>query len=267
MISGSDISLVYSGGTSNSNPVLSIGGEASVNQITGLLNNLFDDVSTDETNEGNEDYRCFYVVNNDTTDSLHETVLLLYSQTTGGSSVEIGVETKTDVQKITITGTTTGGFFVLNYNGNITASIYYHANAGTWAGRIQQALNDLSVLSGVVVATGGTASARIFTISFEGADDDRLHGLITIDTNSLTGGVSVVTSKVANGSPANSVASELDFDTDVPNGVVFGNSGIVVGELRAGDQVPVWIKRTTLEGSDALANDGFTFRITGNPIG
>ena len=59
-----DISIVLSGGSSNSNPNLSLGGSPSSTPITNnSINNLFDDISAAQLDAGRIDYRCFYKIN------------------------------------------------------------------------------------------------------------------------------------------------------------------------------------------------------------
>jgi hypothetical protein len=63
-ITTGDIEYHLSGGTNNSDPDASIGGGISSTTIsTGVDNNLFDDVTGDEANNGSVEYRCFYVMN------------------------------------------------------------------------------------------------------------------------------------------------------------------------------------------------------------
>ena len=62
VVSG-DIVYFMSGGSGNSNPNNSIGGDPSSSPISGLVNNLFDNISPEETTAGKTDYRCFYIFN------------------------------------------------------------------------------------------------------------------------------------------------------------------------------------------------------------
>jgi hypothetical protein len=55
-----------SGGASNSDPLLSLGGAMSSNAVTA--NTLFDTVSAAEASPGDVEYRCFYVYNDGTID-------------------------------------------------------------------------------------------------------------------------------------------------------------------------------------------------------
>ena len=59
-----DISWRLSGGASNLNPYASLGGAMSSKEITeDVLNNLWDNVSKSEQQNGDTEYRCIYVRN------------------------------------------------------------------------------------------------------------------------------------------------------------------------------------------------------------
>ncbi len=63
-INPSDLSLVYSGSSTNNDPNLSLGGASSSFRVSSdVINNLFDDVQPEESLEGHEDYRCLYMFN------------------------------------------------------------------------------------------------------------------------------------------------------------------------------------------------------------
>lgn len=90
-ISPENIQFFLSGGSSNNNPNSSLGGAISNYLVTGLLNNIFSDVTSDEASEGKVDYRCVYVKNANSSDSLYDAFVFISSQITGGSYVEIGI--------------------------------------------------------------------------------------------------------------------------------------------------------------------------------
>lgn len=63
-IVGSDLAYRLSGGASNTDAAASLGGAMSTvggGLITGAVNDLFDDVSGDESAAGDTEYRCMYV--------------------------------------------------------------------------------------------------------------------------------------------------------------------------------------------------------------
>jgi len=64
-IVSTDLQIRYSGGASNSNQTLSIGGAKSSNQPTdNTLNNIFSDCGGTESAAGSTKYRCVYFQNN-----------------------------------------------------------------------------------------------------------------------------------------------------------------------------------------------------------
>jgi len=70
-IVSTDIEYRLSGGTTNTDPDASLGGAMST-AVGGLItsgaaNNLFDDVTGDESAAGDTEYRCFYVTNDHAT--------------------------------------------------------------------------------------------------------------------------------------------------------------------------------------------------------
>lgn len=65
----SELQWRHSGGSTNADPNLSIGGGISNFQVSdSILNSLFSDVSTAEALAGETSYRCLYIYNANTTD-------------------------------------------------------------------------------------------------------------------------------------------------------------------------------------------------------
>lgn len=93
-IVAADIKQRLSGGTSNTDPNDSLGGAKSSTEITDdTLNNLFDDVSGAESNNGDTEYRCFYVHNGHASLTLLSAKIWIDTNTPAGDSVEIGLGT------------------------------------------------------------------------------------------------------------------------------------------------------------------------------
>lgn len=67
-ISQKDLSFVFSGGSGNLDPSQSLGGNSSAYPLKDGINNLFDDVQL--TGNTITDYRCFYVFNDNETQTL-----------------------------------------------------------------------------------------------------------------------------------------------------------------------------------------------------
>ena len=60
--------------------------------ITQPRNALFDDISKDESFDGDTEYRCFYVWNDHASDSLIECAAYIANQPAGADSIEIGLD-------------------------------------------------------------------------------------------------------------------------------------------------------------------------------
>ena len=106
MITITDISFVYSGGYTNTDPNLSLGGASSIHPIPGGINNLFNNIpDTGDFSRatGMTDYRCFYAVNNNATDSFYQVAVTIVDQISGGATATIGNIQATDIQNVTIT--------------------------------------------------------------------------------------------------------------------------------------------------------------------
>ena len=272
-ILGSDIKFRLSGGTHNADPNEAIGGDISYQALIGTMNNLFDNVLEEESETGHTDYRCFYILNNHATDTLYSMLLYVYSQVVSGATVQIGSYLATEVQRLVLRGSTiTGGTLTLSFDEEETGPISWGGDKDVFRVNMQSALNALDALGGisipdVSVIETPTTTTYYLDVYFEGVDDHRGQSLLEITDQSLTGCDTAEFSRVAAGGPINTVASKLDFDTIAPNGVIFYDYDVdeplEVGDLRAGEKVPVWVKRVTPEGASAMANDGFTLKVRG----
>jgi hypothetical protein len=96
-----------------------------------------------------------------------------------------------EIHTLTIGGTPTGGTFKLAFLGSITAAITWSSTDATLIANIQAALRALPTIgtAGVTVAAGtGTSGIGTYTITFGGnLAKLLLIGVITVDTNSMTG--------------------------------------------------------------------------------
>lgn len=273
----SDISLVLSGGTTNISPNSSLGGEPSSSPVaTNVINNLFDDVDSDETRDGGEDYRCLYVFNDGDTD-IWNFKLWIYDDFTEGSTIEIGIEERDEVQRIIVSGAVNGGSLELDYNGH-TFSFDYDSDLSQWADNLQAALDDLQdgddpVFRSVTVTGQNSGSETvIFDVRFTGKDGDRSHPGFEVSDNDLTpnGSVTVTITTTQPGAPVNTIASEINEETTPPGGVGFFAasqiSPILIPRLKPDEGFPFWIKRVTPANTDAKENDGFKLRLSAESL-
>lgn len=92
-----------------------------------------------------------------------------------------------EIQTVTITGTPTGGTFVLRFGGQNTTALNWNCSSSD----MQTALRALSSITGSnVIVTGGPGPGTPFIVEFTGTMGYASQALITLQTNSLTGGSS-----------------------------------------------------------------------------
>lgn len=126
-----------------------------------------------------------------------------------------------EVQTVTVTGVPTGGTFILRFGGQNTSAIAYNASASA----VQTALQALSSIgSGNALVTG--ANGGPWTVEFAGTLGYASQALITLQTNSLTGGsspsVSIAESQA--GATWTTKASSLYTVQYVNGQIIFNNA-------------------------------------------
>jgi hypothetical protein len=130
-----------------------------------------------------------------------------------------------EVQSVTITGSPTGGTFTLTFGANTTSTIAFNASAAT----VQAALVALaSIGSGNASVTG--ANGGPWTVEFISGKGNANQALITLGTNSLTGGSSpnVAIAVVQDGSGFTTVAATT-YTVKHAGGIVTFNSANAQG--------------------------------------
>lgn len=265
-----DISFVYSGGVNNTLPEKSIGGPPSINSINIFNNNLFGFVKKNESAVGLVDYRCFYIFNNSLSNTIYNANIYIKNQIEGISSCKIGLSKSTDVQVLSLSSTPGSGFFTLRYEDHTTQPIYWNDNYLIFQKNIENALNDLDVLSGIVVERSFLNS---FKISFLGSDNYRNHPVLIVSSNSLNPSITIEVVKTTEGQPINSIAPLLSTSITTPYNVVFydtsdlnNDTKVFIGDLRPGDGIPIWVRRETFGEVSNDETNGFDFRFSGNLI-
>lgn len=262
-----DISYVLSGGSSNTLPADSLGGDPSSHPI--LMKTLFNDVTENQVSTGRTDYRCFYIFNDNDVDSLFLCQVYIAEQVEEGATVYVGIPLRTETQLLTINGTISGGSITLTYDGVETAAIAYDASTSIWGTNIANALNTLTALANISVeVTTGTGTIS-FLIKFAGVDNYRFHPLLTT-TGSYTGETSKTLTRSVGGSPINSIADEIEVETTTPAGITWllpsEFDPISVGTLGPGEGFPVWLKRVVDSNADGVGLDGVTIRFRGSQV-
>jgi len=268
-ISLSDIEFFLSGGSTNSNPNNSIGGAPSGFLVLGSANNLFSDISSENATAGRTDYRCFYVSNGSSTETLYDAEVYFEEQSAGGSTVYLGVRNSTEIQKISMIGPVYFGSLTLRYN-TIQFSVAWGTSPAEFKTNLQFQLS--LIAPGVTIESSTEGNNHYFIIEFSGASDNRSHPLLSVVSNDLLApDTPIVTiSRISDGSPINSLAPQLSVDTVSPAMVSFyesdENSKLYIGSLKPSDKVPIWIKRITPSSTDYLETDYFRFSISGRPF-
>jgi|APGre2960657404_1045060.scaffolds.fasta_scaffold00485_19 hypothetical protein len=268
-----DISYLYSGGSSNNNPNLSLGGAPSIYSVNN--NTLFDNVTNSEASLGMIDYRCLYISNDSASEILYNSEIYILYDPTSGAEMEIGFEIQNDRQYVNISNfsSVTGGTITLTYTDTTTHNFNfsYDVDVNTFASNFQTAINLLDYLTGVTVSASYDAGSNTlsFEVNFLGDSGARYQELLILQSNSLTysgsaPNVSIV--KSVNGSPINKEATLIDVETTPPTSVVFSTSSYSLGTFRNLDVIPVWIKRTVAANSQSLEVDGFSLRIKGDAV-
>jgi len=246
MITPNDISIVLSGGSTNRNPDLSIGGDPSQFPISPAINNLFDNISESTRLQGMTDYRCIYIVNNSLQYSLFNIETFIREQVPGGSTVQIGTKNQTEIQQISLNAPMSYTLIINDTPVNvpsedkedlITALIPFY--------------EDIDV----------ETSALVHTLNFVGKNDSHYYPLITSPTPGVT------TTKVQDGSPINVITIPLDSKVSIPVGITFGDTTLDTGilkELKPSEIFFLWVKRETPAGASQQDHDGFSLRILGD---
>jgi hypothetical protein len=268
MVTSDDILFLLSGGASNNNPNLSLGGDPS--SIVIQSNRLFSNLSEQEIIDAQVDYRCLYVTNNNGSDSLYDADFYI-DEVPDGASAKIGFLIQDERQLVTISGVYSGGDFTLSYDSE-NFTVAYNSNTTTWASAFQTAIRAIENLDDVTVTGQKIGTTTIFTIDFVNGAGKRWHPALVVEDNSLTtyGESTITVSKSLSGSPINSISEEIVNSTTKPNNITFyttsENAPVSIGTIRPLDVIPIWIQRTAIPETAAVENDGLTIKIKGRPI-
>ncbi len=96
-ITSDELAMYHSGGSANNNPSASLGGAISSHKVnmTELAHNLLDEVTGDESADGDAEYRVVYIKNDN--DTLHARRVKCYFQTNEGDYLSLGLKEAADV--------------------------------------------------------------------------------------------------------------------------------------------------------------------------
>lgn len=268
-MSPSDIKLYLSGGSGNNNPAASLGGEISNTLATA---SLFPAIAGEQSRVGLIDYRCVYVKNTHSTESMRNVKLYVDSERSGGSFIDIGAVHRDEQQKINVSGPKPPNedesmTLTVPEFGSLT--IPYHINQTIWQGRFQTEIAGLDGLKDVrVSAVGdiGWPTNLTFTIDFAGEACCRLISLIQVVTHDLDQQTLTIL-KTLSGAPVETEAVEAEDQYTAPPGIVFQqtlrDNPLTLGDLHPGNSAPIWFRRTTPVNTTAFKNDNFLLHVDG----
>lgn len=161
-ITGTDIQFFLSGGSANADPNAALGGAISSTQITDASdNNLFDDVSGDESSVGDTEYRAFFVKNNHATLTWQTVKAWIQTNTPAGDGVEIGIEASSGSPKQTIANESTAPT-------GITFSAPATKNDGLAVGNMAAGVVYMVWVKRIVPGSTAAYNANSFILKFEG---------------------------------------------------------------------------------------------------
>ena len=263
-----NLKFFYSGAGTAINPKESLGGARNSNEVV----DIFDDVTAKKSRAGQVDYRCIYIKNDDIEGLLRHAKFYVDWERKSGSYVDVGVVLRNAIQAVEIIGLKPP-----NENDEMTLNVPtfgdfivpYHVNITEWQGRFQTAMRGLDGLQDVIVVVAGEIGFPTdvtFKVYFEGQAASRSISLITLVDNSLNGQTISITS-IQNGSPINIIACTVPSVTTTPACTKFdyplrGNP-IELGNLRPGDEFPVWLRRTTPSLTRIKLLDKIRFNVEG----
>lgn len=277
-----DIVFTYSGGKLNDSPNASLGGEASPVLIENGINNLFDDITPREADDGQVDYRCFYVFNQHEDETIFNIKSWINSEVEKGSDIRLGIEARDELQSIILDAIPSSGYFSVRYEASNPlgfvpvlvevpqGSLSFEDFLAAFSENFQTALRLNPDLRDVIVNASTFGTGILFEVLFENLDGKREQENLTIVENTLSPSVSILVKKIVRGAPINSIAPEINFDITPPGGVSFSQPNndfpFVIPKLREGEGFHLWVERTIAVDDEPIANDGFALGLSVEPI-
>lgn len=277
-ISINDFKFYYSGGQSNFNGYLSLGGPMSTHEM--VKKNLFTDIDYQESVNGRIDYRCIYLVNNSDTEYLGNSSIQIEPLNSNLSSVSIGANYSNDKQILSIgdflyfvtyendflvthlneyillQSYPTSGTLKIKFENHITNSINWNNNYLIFSQNIKDALLDLGLFESVSVKRNNYNQYEIIL------GENTQYSLLEIYENNLSPVCDLIIEKDQHGQPKNSTAQKIITSTSSPSNVQFSDS-LFLGNISPKDKFPIWLKREVLSPVSEDTTDGFNFKILG----
>ena len=188
MLQPSDIKFFLSGGQINIDPLQSLGGDYSDTQVGTDINNLFEDISSTLSREGYVDYKCIYLFNKGASkyDWVFDSSVWTDIQKNIPIQIDLGFTLNDDVQQITVSGSITDGYIILEYTDIAakvynTSRIYWSGSMPDFATQIQNQLNYLEpIVGGITVSASVSSGFTNIIITFGEDDGNKVHNLLNI---------------------------------------------------------------------------------------
>jgi len=185
------IHILHSGGAFNKEPNFDLGNHPSEFQIAEApMNNLYDDVNPEEAESGLIDFRCFYIFNTHTAETMHEVKLELDpSQCADGSTITFGSDLVDDVQCLALLTTEnalmksepdTKGFVIFDTEFGPPFTVEWPGSFGIFAFVLEEQLNNQPFCDSCTVS-----GSNPYTITFKGDAGNRLVKLLRVVQNNL----------------------------------------------------------------------------------
>lgn len=260
-----DTVCFLSGGGSNNDPLLSLGGSVSIAEAEG---DLFDDFQPKESLTGLEDYRCVYIFNR-LTSPIKGVEVWLESPPLSSAAVILGIDESDDVQEVNLSFFSGIGTFTLDFEGR-DIIVNADSDLGVFAQNFQDSLRADENLTDVTVQAKLIGTTVNFEIVFAGIDGKRKQSVLALKDNSLGGSPAVSINQITVGSPINATAETIGKDTTVPLNPEFRETTralpILIPNLAENEGFPLWFKRTIEINPNPTSSDGFFLQILTQPI-
>jgi len=247
----------YSGGFDNEDSNKSIGGDISNYNVSNFKQNIFNNVTESDYNQGLIDYRCVYL-ENISNKRIHNLSVVL-DDFFKGAIFSLGFNFKNDIQTITITG----GDFIndqsLTFSFNSRNFIVkYNTNINIFVNNFQKSINKIFNLKDVTVNGSYANGNSVLIIYFQGSSGYKQQPLIKVESYTLTPVPIITIIKKQNGSPVNCIQEKLNNTLQSPSKIDFldGGTKIEFVFLEVGDFLPIWLRRQVFSGIVPIENDG-----------
>lgn len=255
-------SIVFSGGPDNDSPDFSLGGDPSAHPVPKAPpNNLFANVTSEQSDTGLTNYICLYIFNDSGRD-LNPVEISIKSQPQE-SEILLGISKASERQKVVIEGLIpVVGSVRLRYETGVEYTWQFLPSMSDMSAALQGWLRIADPIGSHVVNFFQNPQEKGFIIQWR---DFRYHDVIQVVNRDLPIGAGFELTRVVSGTPINTISPQIAVGA-APNFVEFASDSVNVGYLKDGEGFPVWIRREIPEGSTSIRSDGFQISAIGYPL-